>query len=119
MYLRLVDATTAVSKVIAQKGSSVKVGFSLVYYDCKENAKNILGKLSTAEKHELKLFHTAVSFLFFDYELGRHAAKLPCALLHYVIDASCCTSSIEISCCVFDCASKFVSSMLRIERWVA
>ncbi|KRZ55660.1 hypothetical protein T02_659 [Trichinella nativa] len=60
----------------------------------------LLGKLSTAKKPELKLFHTGV--FFFDYdELGRHAAaKLPCALLHYVIDASCCTTSIEISCCV-------------------
>ncbi|KRX75986.1 hypothetical protein T06_11645 [Trichinella sp. T6] len=59
----------------------------------------LLGKLSTAKKPELKLFHTC---FFFDYdELGRHAAaKLPCALLHYVIDASCCTTSIEISCCV-------------------
>ncbi|XP_003372434.1 hypothetical protein Tsp_10194 [Trichinella spiralis] len=59
----------------------------------------LLGKLSTAKKPELKFFHTGV---FFDYdELGRHAAaKLPCALLHYVIDASCCTTSIEISCCV-------------------
>ncbi|KRY68753.1 hypothetical protein T4A_5271 [Trichinella pseudospiralis] len=53
-------------------------------------------KLSTAEKHELKLFHTAV-FLF-HYEQGRREVKLPCALLHYVIDASCCTTSIEISC---------------------
>ncbi|KRZ10679.1 hypothetical protein T11_15002 [Trichinella zimbabwensis] len=87
-----------VSKVIAQKGSSVKVGFSLVCYDCKENAKVKIVYSREARIEVVPLLF--LFFFFFDYELGRHAAKLPCALLHYVIDASCCTSSIEISCCV-------------------
>ncbi|KAL1238343.1 L-tryptophan decarboxylase cnsB [Trichinella spiralis] len=74
----------------------------------------LLGKLSTAKKPELKLFHTGV---FFDYdELGRHAAaKLPCALLHYVIDASCCTTSV-VSGDAFCAAASVITSDVSFSR---
>ncbi|KRX48609.1 hypothetical protein T05_14261 [Trichinella murrelli] len=85
-------------KLLAQKNSSVKASFSLVRNG--KIKKKMLKKIVYSKEAGTEVVpHWC---FFFDYdELGRHAAaKLPCALLHYVIDASCCTTSIEISCCV-------------------
>ncbi|KRY15140.1 hypothetical protein T12_6956 [Trichinella patagoniensis] len=85
-------------KLLAQKDSSVKASFLLVRYG--KIKKKMLKKIVYSKEAGTEVVpHWC---FFFDYdELGRHAAaKLPCALLHYVIDASCCTTSIEISCCV-------------------
>ncbi|KRX16233.1 hypothetical protein T07_1050 [Trichinella nelsoni] len=86
-------------KLLAENDSSMKASFSLVRHG--KIKKKMLKKIVYSKEAGIEVVpHWC--FFFFDYdELGRHAAaKLPCALLHYVIDASCCTTSIEISCCV-------------------
>ncbi|KRY83887.1 hypothetical protein T4D_7923 [Trichinella pseudospiralis] len=85
------------------KGSSVKVGFSLVCYASFPRSILNVFILKMLKKivysREARIEVVSHCCFFVPLRAGQTCeVKLPCALLHYVIDASCCTTSTEISC---------------------